>query len=396
MTRTSPEPVALPTLRTGPFAPPGELAHLREEAPVRRLSYPDGTLGWLVTGYAEARAVLGDARFSSRSELQRLPVPYPWTAEPAAPGRFISMDPPDHSRLRKPLAGLFTVRRMNQLAPRIEEVAHQQLDAMAAHGRPADLVSQYALPIPSLVICELLGVPYGEREAFQHNATVLMSTGSSMEQAAAAFAGIDEIMLRAVRDKRSEPTDDILGVLAASGDLSDEEVAGVGGLLLVAGHETTANMIALGTFALLCHPGQRERLSTDPALLDGAVEELLRHQSILQYGPTRAALADVEVGGVLIREGEVVTVSLPAANRDPRRFERPEELDVARSATGHLAFGHGLHQCLGQQLARVEMRVALAALFGRFPDLRLAVPATEVPLCSEMIVYGVHELPVTW
>ncbi|MET9357724.1 cytochrome P450 [Streptomyces sp. NPDC006617] len=396
MTETAPEPVALPTARTCPFAPPEELATLRGRTPVRRLTYPDGTLGWLVTGHAEARSVLGNPLFSSRSELQRLPVPYPWVAEPAAPGRFISMDPPDHTRLRKPLAGLFTVRRMNRLLPRVAEITRERLDAMEAHGRPVDLLKHFALPIPSLVICELLGVPYDERQVFQDNASVLMSTDSSIDQVVAAAAGIDEVMLRTVRRKRSEPADDILGGLVADGDLTDEEIAGIGGLLLVAGHETTANMLTLGTFTLLSHPDQLAALRADPGLMDGTVEELLRHGSILQFGPTRAALADVEVAGRLIRAGEVVTVSLPAANRDPRRFERPEELDITRSAAGHLAFGHGLHQCLGQQLARIELRVGFTALLDRFPGLRLAVPVDDVPLRSEMIVYGVHELPVTW
>ncbi|WP_250564198.1 cytochrome P450 [Sphaerisporangium fuscum] len=197
--------------------------------------------------------------------------------------------------------------------------------------------------------------------------------------------------------ERAQPADDLLSGLVADGELSAEEITGMAMLLLVAGHETTASMLGLGTFALLEHPSQLAALRADPSLWDGAVEELLRHLSVAHLGPLRAALEDVEITGRTIRKGQVVTPSIPAANRDPRRFDDPETLDVTKPAqAGHLALGHGIHQCLGHQLARVEMRMAYRALFDRFPHLRLAVPSEEVPMRTDMTIYGVHRLPVSW
>ncbi|MFF8960615.1 cytochrome P450 [Streptomyces sp. NPDC014894] len=396
MTHGSTRPVTLPTVRTSPFDPPRELLRLSEEGPLTRMAFPDGSVGWLATGHQVVRTVLGDARFSSRTELLRMPVPYPWEARPAPPGFFVGMDAPRHTRFRTLLAGQFTMRRMRRLTSRVEEIAEGRLDAMERRGSPADLVADFALPIPALTICELLGVPYEAHEAFQDHAAVMVSSGSTPEEMAAANTGLDELMLDTVRRKRTGSDDDLLGGLVSSGELDESEIAGVGKLLLVAGHETTANMLSLGVYALLRHPEQLAALRERPALMDSAVDELLRYLSIGQFGPLRAALEDVELAGRLIRKGEVVMTSAPAANRDPHRFPNAHELDVGRSASGHLAFGHGMHQCIGQHLARIEMRVAYAALFRRFPRLRVAVPPEELSLRSEMFVYGMHRFPVSW
>ncbi|MET8047286.1 cytochrome P450 [Streptosporangium sp. NPDC005286] len=399
MTESHAEAITFPFGRPDPFTPPERLASLREERPVTRMTYPDGRVGWLVTSYPAVRSILADPRFSSRRELLNVPVPFPLMQEmrrPADPGMFIRMDPPDHTRYRKLLTAQFTVRRMKQLEPRIHEITEERLDAMEKAGPPQDLVREFALPIPSLVICELLGVPYSDREEFQQATAVLLNLESAVEDIRAAVARVAAFFARLIELKRAEPADDLLSGLVTGGELTDEELGNIGFLLLAAGHETTANMLGLGTFALLQHPDQLAALRADPSLIDNTVEELLRYLSIIHIGPIRAALEDVEVGGELIRAGEVVTLSIQAANRDPSRFTDPDRLDITHPASGHLTFGHGLHQCLGQQLARVEMRTAFPMLFDRFPDLRLAVPAQEVRMRDTMSIYGVRELPVRW
>ncbi|MEU6997650.1 cytochrome P450 [Nonomuraea sp. NPDC046570] len=392
--------LTLPTERQQPLDPPQELAGLRKEDPVQRLRYPDGHLGWLVTGYAEARAVLADPRFSNRPELAHAPIPERLVQQRAQmtlpPGFFLRMDAPEHTRYRRLLTGQFTVRRMKELEPRVAEITAERLDAMERSGPPAELVADFALPIPSLVICELLGVPYEDRERFQRDSAVLVSLESSIEDLAAAVTDLLAFLRALIERKRAEPGGDLLSGLVAGGELDDEELSGVALLLLIAGHETTANMLALGTYALLGDPAQLAIVRDEPEAVDGAVEELLRYLSIIHLGPTRTALEDVELGGHRIAEGEALTLSVPAANRDPSRFDSPDRLDLRREAHGHLSFGHGIHQCLGQQLARIEMRIAYPALLRRFPGLRLAVPEGEVPMRTDMSIYGVHRLPVTW
>ncbi|MFJ8312119.1 MULTISPECIES: cytochrome P450 [unclassified Streptomyces] len=390
-------PVQLPTARPKgcPFDPPSELAGLREQEGLSRMRYPDGHIGWLATSHATVRSLTADPRFSSRYELMHYPFPGGISEIPPAPlGDLTGIDAPEHTRYRRLLAGKFTVRRMRELTTRVEEITAEHLDAMERRGPSVDLVEAYAHPVPALMICELLGVPHGDREVFQRHAATLSGVDSTREEQFDAYTALQEVVHALVLAKRARPTDDLLSDLTSS-DLSDAELAGIGSFLLAAGLDTTANMIGLGTYALLSHPEQAAALRGDPDLADQAVEELLRYLSIAHTG-VRAALEDVELDGRLIKAGESVTISVAAANRDPAKFADPDTLDLRRKATGHLAFGHGVHQCLGQQLARVEMRVALPALFNRFPTLRLAVPPEEVPLRVDMDVYGVHRLPVTW
>ncbi|MEU7004423.1 cytochrome P450 [Nonomuraea sp. NPDC046570] len=387
----------LPLERPNHFDPPAALARLRASDPVSPLAYPDGHTGWLVTGHALVRAVLADSRFSSRAELNHFPIPRasaPATLQPAPPGIFTRMDPPDHTRYRHLLTGQFTVRRMRELTTRIEQITTEHLDAMDRHGPPVDLVEAYAMPIPALVICELLGVPSTDRERFQRHSAELMRLDNTPQERITAYTALQEFMHALVTAKRAEPTDDMLSGLTAA-DITDEELTNIGFMLLGAGFETTANMLALGTFALLCHPDQLAFLRADPSSIDHTVEELLRYLSVVPY-TTRTALEDVELDGRVVKAGETVTVSISAADRDPHRFTDPDVLDLRRQTGGHLAFGHGIHQCLGQQLARVEMRVGYPALFNRFPTLRLDVAPEEVPLRTDMLIYGVHRLPVTW
>ncbi|SDD55227.1 cytochrome P450 [Glycomyces harbinensis] len=399
-------PYGIPLDRETPFDPPAAVMALHRGAEMRRLRYhPNGDLGWLVTSHRLARKVLADPRFSARlgSPVQ-VPIPMPGIEAyadfegdfPATPGMFIEMDPPDHTRLRRKLTGVFTVKRMKALEPRIERHVQDRLDALAAGPRPADLVAQFAVPVPSMMICELLGVPYERRDRFEADSRALFTidAGAGAKEAAmnALFAFLGELAAA----KRAAPTDDLLSDLAADPDLSEAEVAGMAALLLIAGHETTAKMLALGTMALLENRDQWDLLRGRPDLMAGAVEELLRYLTIIHTGLIRQVKTDFEFEGHQIKAREYVTVSVQTANRDEAHFIEPDRLDVTADAKGHLTFGHGVHQCLGQQLARMEMRIAFAGLIGRLPGLRLAVPAHEVPLVTGQSFYGVAELPVTW
>ncbi|MEV5750639.1 cytochrome P450 [Actinoallomurus sp. NPDC052308] len=399
MSVSTPQP--LPTRRERPFDPPDEYRLLREEDPVSRLSFPDGKVGWLLTRHEDVRALLSDQRFSS----DRLRASSPVRAFPIRPGEpafragsFIGMDAPEHTRYRRILTRWFTTRRMRELTPRIEQIVAGHLDAMERTGPPADLVPAFALPIPSLVICELLGVPYEDRAAFQSWTGTLLRIDADKEVIYEARDAIWDYIRDLVDRKRREPDDALLSSLVHDPDdsLTAEELTGVGLLLLVAGHETTANMLALGTFTLLTRPEQLRTLRERPELIDGAVEELLRYLSIVQYGLVRVAREDLVIAGHRVRAGETVVAALSAANRDPEHYPDPDRLDITRPPSQHVAFGHGFHQCLGQQLARAEMKVAYPALFTRFPDLRLAVPPEEVPLRDDMVIYGVYRLPLTW
>lgn len=383
----------LPTARDPgcPFDPP---AGLRGHGPISRYVFPGGHEGWLVTGYDLVRSVLADPRFSSRKEFMRHPTIDFGDLEipPAPPGEFLLMDEPRHSRYRKPLAGRFTARRMRLLTERVEQVTAEHLGAMEAAGPPADLVPAFATPVPAVMICELLGVPYADRGSFQEQVLSFMSGETSDEDLYAAYGAVQEYLAELVAAKRAHPTDDVLSELTAS-DLTDEELRGMSLILLAAGLDTTANMIALGTFALLENPAQWAALPDDP---DGCVDELLRYLSVAKTFQ-RTALADVELGGETVTAGSPLILSFHTANRDPERFPDPDTLDVRRAAGGHLAFGHGIHLCLGQQLARVELRVALPALARRFPTLRLDVDAADVALRPETAdIFGVKSLPVTW
>lgn len=384
----------LPTERRPgcPFDPPAELTDARAHGPISRFTHPGGKPGWMITGYDLVRSVLADPRFSARKELLNV-VDFELPAAP--PGEFLLMDEPQHGRYRKPLVGKFTARRMRLLTERIEQITTDCLDAMERTGPQADLVTAFAKPIPTIVICELLGVPYEDRDSFQEQIDTFMGGETSDEDLIAAYTATQNYLAELVAAKRAKPTDDVLSELTDS-DLTDEELQGISLILLAAGFDTTANMLSLGTFALLQNPAQLAALRADPVLIDQAVEELLRYLSVAKTF-MRTALVDVEVGGQTIEAGTTVVLSYNTANRDPERFTDPHVLDLHRQEGGHLAFGHGIHLCLGQQLARIEMRIALSALLDRFPTLRLAVPAEEVGLRPETAdIYGVKNLPVTW
>jgi cytochrome P450 len=288
------------------------------------------------------------------------------------------------------------------LRPRVQQIVDNLIDEMLAGPRPVDLVQAFALPIPSMVICELLGVPYEERDFFHRISGIFVSSDSSPEMAVAALGEFLDYLTGLVERKSLDPGDDILSTLAveqlSTGKMTAKEIASLGQLLLVAGHETTANQIALSVVALLAHPEQSGELvrNEDPAVVASAAEELLRYLTITHLGRRRVATADIEIGGVVIRAGDGIIASTDLANRDSDVFPDPNSLDIHRAARHHVAFGYGVHQCLGQALVRVELQVAFNTLFRRIPTLALAAPIADLPFKHDMVVYGVHEVPVTW
>ncbi|MEU9255025.1 cytochrome P450 [Streptomyces sp. NPDC048270] len=392
-------PASYPVPRTCPIDPAPVYPQLRAEQPVFRTTLDfDGSEVWLITGHADACAVLADDRFSS--DFSREGFPARMTVRPPGPGTFIRMDPPDHARLRRTIVGEFRMKRLEQLRPAIQGIVDGLVDTMMSGGNTADLVQAIALPLPTLVICELLGVPYGDREFFQDCTRVIGDQSAPPARRQVVRDELRAYLDRLVRDKTAAPTDDLLGRAAArleQDGITHDELVGIATLLMIAGFETIANQIGVGTLLLLQHPGQLADLVKDPGLVPGAVEELLRHQTVIDYGLRRAATEDVEIGGRTIRAGEGVVVVLSSANRDERVFPDPDRLDLGRpEAREHLGFGFGLHQCLGQLLARLQLQVLWSTLFARIPTLRLAVPLDDVPFRTDMFVHGVHELPVTW
>ncbi|MFD2768421.1 cytochrome P450 [Micromonospora eburnea] len=384
-----------PTRRGCPFDPPAELATIAESQEIVSMAYPDGHTGWLVTSYPLARTILASAAFSTRHELRHSPVPTMLKPTPAPPGAFIGMDPPEHTRYRKPLSQYFTVRRIRQLEPAIERVTTEYLDAMERLGPPADLMQAFALPIPVQVISDILGSGPEFADELQRLRAVTLDPQRPADDVAASVRATHELMGRLVSVKRREPADDLLSRLIADGDLNDQELTGLALMMLIAGHETTAHTIGLSTYFLLQDEDLRRRLTAGPALSDAAVGELLRYLTNVQF-VTRTALTDVELGGVLIKKGECCTISLSAANRDARYFPDPNVFAEAGARGSHLAFGHGIHQCIGQNLARAEIRIAISALLRRFPRLRLAADHSHTNTRDAMNTYGLDRLPVVW
>ncbi|HRO28790.1 MULTISPECIES: cytochrome P450 [Micrococcaceae] len=390
-------------MRREQFDPVEDLGRLRDDGAVRKVDTGLGISGYLVTRYEDVRAVLSDpVQFSNADQRSfELPGGRPLSPEEQAQmqaGQLLAHDPPEHTRLRHMLTPEFTARRMRRLEPRIIEIVGQHLDALEEAGAPADLVAGFALPIPSLVICELLGVPFEDRAEFQHRTERELDISTPPEELLALSREGREYMAQLVARAQAAPGEDLLGMLVRehADELSTDELVGLASLLLIAGHETTSNMLGLGSLALLRHPEQLALVREDPAMVGPAVEELLRWLSIVHAGIPRTTTTEVEIAGHTIPEGELVVCALPAANRDPALVDDPDRLDITRGAPGHLAFGHGVHHCIGAPLARMEMRIAFPALLRRFPRLALAVPFEEVEFRSSHVVFGLRALPVTW
>ncbi|SNS35026.1 Cytochrome P450 [Streptosporangium subroseum] len=374
-------------------------AELTAQGPVHPVTMPTGRTAWLVTGHAEARALLSDPRlvkggWENGVYASMLP-------EHVARGvhtHMLMSDPPDHTRLRKLVTSAFTRRRVEKIAPRIQQMTDELLAAFDG-VESADLITALAYPLPIGVICELLGIPPESRADFRNWSTPLVAPGIfSFEEYEAAAIAILDFTHELIKDKRRVPQDDLLSDLIAARDgeerLTEDELTSMVFLLVIAGHETTVNLIANGVHALLTHPGQLDLLRTDPALLEPAIEELLRYDGPVQNTLPYWTAEPIEVGGTTIAAGEIVVVSLNAANRDPAQFPGADRLDVTRQETGHTAFGHGLHYCVGAPLARLEARVAIGALLDRFPALSLDAPADSLTRVPSMIMNGLAGLPV--
>jgi len=385
-----------------PFDPPPQLRDLQRETPMAPVRVFSGT-SWLVTRYAEQRALLTDRRVSADMNRPGYPQTVPIGDRAGISPGFIVMDDPEHARLRRMVTAPFAIKRIAAMRPAIQQIVDGLIDELLAGPRPADLVEAFALPVPSLVICDLLGVPYADHEFFQANSRRLITRTSSAEERGGAFRALHGYLDRLLAEKIAHPREDVLsglGERVTAGELTHSDAAGMGVLLLIAGHETTANMIALGTLALLEHPDQlallRESGADDPALVVGAVEELLRYLNITHNGRRRVALEDIELGGRTIRAGDGLIIANDIANRDPDAFAEPDRLDLRRDARHHVAFGFGIHQCLGQPLARLELQVVYGTLYRRIPTLALATGIDRIPFKHDGAVYGVYELPVTW
>lgn len=391
------------------FDPPHELDQaLRTGRPVHRLRLRGGGTGWLVTGYEEAHTVLKDPRFGLR-EWPPLIVEDPETHATYVQmmeetglreGDLLTMDPPDHTTLRRALAPVFTHKGLEQLGlpQKIDEIVAGCLDRMEASGPPTDLVEGFAVPVSQLAHCALLGVPGEDAPFLKLIGDTVTDTGLGAEEIVARTTRFRDYLGEVVDRKRSNPENDLISYIVERGELTENQILGVLVMLFIAGVETTESGLSTGILALLCHPEQLDALRGDPTLIDAAVEELNRYLTILNVGAvTRTALEDVELAGTLICAGDRVSVSLLGANRDALRFERPDELDLHRSARGNLGFGTGVHMCVGQHMARFEMRSGIAGLLERFPELRLAVPVDEVPMSGEFApTFRVLSLPVTW
>ena len=408
-TVTSTEAVAAPEYpmeRSGrcPFAPPPEVMELAAAAPLSRVRIWDGSRPWLITGYGEARALFADSRVSVDDRKPGFPH---WNEHMLAtvdkrPRSVFTADAEEHTFYRRMLSKPFTFKRVEALRPAIQKITDDAIDKILAGPKPAELVTALALPVPTEVICEMLGVPYEDHGFFQEHANVGLARYAKPEDSMKGAMSLARYLSNLVETKMENPAEDAVSDIAervTAGEISVKEAAQLASGLLIAGHETTANMIGIGVLALLENPEQLAFLrdTDDPKAVANAVEELLRYLSIIQNGQRRVATEDIEIGGQTIKAGEGIIIDLSPANWDAAAFPDPERLDLRRpDADKNLAFGYGRHQCVGQQLARAELQIVFATLLRRIPTLALAAPLEEIPFKNDKLAYGVYELPVTW
>jgi cytochrome P450 len=381
-----------------PLRPPAEFAQWRDDPGLQRAIY-QGKPTWVVSRYEDIRAALVDPRLSAETIPASM---LPKDSDNNTPVMFARVDDPEHHRIRRMLTRDFTFRRVDGMRQQIQAIVDRYIDDMLASGPPADLVRAFALPVPSLVIAHLLGVPDDDLEMFHHHTTVGLDGRTTDEEKTQAFGAMFAYIAELVERKEREPRDDLLSRLVAdhvvNGDISPETATVTGAIMMQAGHETTANMIALGTVALMEHREMYERLghTDDPSVIANIVEELMRYLAIVHSQVDRVATEDLTLGGQQIQAGDWLVMNLPAGNWDPDFVDNPDVLDGDRNARGHLGFGYGVHQCIGANLARVEMQIAFATLARRVPGLQLAVDVEELRFKGESGIYGMKELPVTW
>lgn len=406
MTDTATVAHAYPMERSAscPFAPPAEVMELAAAAPLSRVTIWDGSTPWLITGYEEARALFADSRISVDDRKPGFPH---WNEHMLStvdkrPRSVFTADAEEHTFYRRMLSKPFTFKRVEALRPAIQKITDDHIDAMLAGPTPADLVGALALPVPSLVICEMLGVPYEDHGFFQEHANVGLARYAKSEDTMKGVMSLARYLGNLVEQKMKDPAEDAVSDLAErvkAGEIDIKEASQLASGLLLAGHETTANMIGLGVLALLENPEQLAVLrdTDDPAVVANAVEELLRYLSIIHTGQRRVATEDIEIAGTVIKAGDGVIIDLSPADWDPKKFPNPDHLELRRpEADDNLAFGYGRHQCVGQQLARAELQIVFSTLLRRVPTLRLATSIDNIAFKNDKLAYGVYELPVTW
>ncbi|MEV7089092.1 cytochrome P450 [Streptomyces sp. NPDC093085] len=398
-------PPAYPMERdlTCPLAPPPGVRALRAEAPLTRVRIWNGATPWLITRHADQRALLTDPRVSDDDLDPGFPYVNAHRAEiaPVTPRLITNTDAPVHTRLRRTVNGPFLVKRIETMRAPVQKIVDGLIDDMLDGPNPTDLLTAFALPVPSLVIARLLGVPYKDHDFFQKSSGIVLDGTAPPEEARQASGALAAYLDELIGEKTVTPGDDVLSELAGrvtAGEMSRSEAVHMGVAMLIAGHETTATMISLGTLALLQHPDQLAlvRETEDPKVIAGAVDEVLRYLSIVQTGVRRVAKEEIEIGGAVIAAGDGMIFDLHAANWDPEVFPEGERLDVTRPARQHQAFGYGPHQCLGQNLARLELQVVYGTLYRRIPTLRLAADPAGLEFDHTGTTYGVHSLPVAW
>ncbi|MDP9870285.1 MULTISPECIES: cytochrome P450 [Streptosporangium] len=398
---------AYPLPRECPYRPSSGFAQLRAPGPLTKVRLYDGRTAWLVTGPVEARALLADKRMSSLAHYPNYPVlderhkhmratrEMATEEEGGFAGALFGVDPPEHTRQRQMLIPSFTTRRVAVHRPEIQRIVDERLDAMLQQGSSADLMTAFATPVPMMVVCAFLGVPYEDRESFEGPARDLFNP----ERADQAMEELTDYLTRLIQAKESDPgnglLDDLIAGHVRKGDLSRDELIQFAFAILVAGTVTSTSTIALGTLALLATPGQYAALADDPDLVPGAVEEILRYVTLVEQ-LARVATEDIEIAGEVIKAGDGILVSFAGANIDPSVTSHPDVLDITRPPTNHLAFSYGIHHCMGHNLARLELDIAFRTLVKRVPTLRLAVPAEEVPSYDDGTVPRLLSLPVTW
>lgn len=385
-----------------PFAPPPQILAMAAQRPLSRVRIWDGSTPWLITGYEAVRALFSDPRVSTDDRIPGFPH---WNEGMRStvehrPRSVFTADGAEHIRFRRMLSPSLTLKRVHAVSERAQQITDEHIDAILAGPQPADLVASLALPIPSLVISELLGVPYEDHDFFQEHATMGVDRFATADDMVAGATELSKYLAQLIEVKMADPADDMvsdLGRRVQAGELSVREATQLGTGMLIAGHETTANMLGLGILRLLLEPETIEVFrSGDEAAITGAVDELMRYLSIIHTGQRRVATEDIEIAGETIRANEGIIIDLAPANWDPAVFPQPDVLDLTRPARQHMAFGFGPHQCVGQQLARAEMNIVFATVFRRIPTMKLAVGLDEIAFKNDRLAYGVYELPVTW
>jgi len=395
--------------RKYPFSEPDRLnldpayGEVRAGEGLVRVQLPFGRPAWLATRYEDVRLVLGDPRFSRAQAVGKGDEP---SLIPFGPGpdTIVAMDPPEHTRLRRVVAKAFTMRRIDSLRPWVQKIVDDLLDDMEKHGSPIDLVESFARPQPGMTIFELMGIPYEDRPKVQRWTDIALSTlsaGYTREEVLEAAASIRAYLADQIDIRRNDPKDDLLGVLVSARDeqdrLTEQEMVNLGVAVVVTGNETTADQITNFTYLLLTHPGHLQELRDNPGLVPQAVEEMLRYTPLLAGTSfPRVATEDIVLGDVLVKAGDAVLPSMMSANRDESVFANPDVLDFHREDNPHLGTGHGVHRCLGAQLAKMELEIALSSLLKRFPELRLATSAQEVVFRKGTLQRAPQELLIAW